>query len=260
MNYKHKVSLTLIVFVIFITVCEERLNKALYQPVLPPVPYHWLQVLGEPHWRLKWLEEDGNWQTREVAPYKLPPGIAFVPGWTTPVFAWPYWPDRAIPPGAMRPSGALFPWDAANGRITLCWQGGVDAFFWKALAAAERTTGASSSRFPWHFAWPAFRALFESEIISEAVRGDPWLADWLEIARRTVQSGFDRRRIVARPVTEIAIPDLDGFWVGSSPFAQPLLAPPGGPLVINAADKAGTWVSIDSILKSSSSGWVLIRE
>jgi len=260
MKYKHRLSCGLIGFAVFLTACGEGLNRASYQPVLPPMPSHWREVLGEPHWRLQWLEDGGVWQTLALKPDNEPQGIPIIPEWTTPVLAWPYWPERGLLPGAMRPAGALFPWDASGGRVNLSWKGGIDAFFWQELAIAERNTQAVGGRIPWYFAWPRFRELFESENISEAVRYDPWLADWREISRRTVQSGFDRRRITTRQVTEIAIPDLDGFWIGSSPFAAPLEVAPGGPLVVNAADTPDTWVSSEGILKGSKSGWVLIRE
>jgi hypothetical protein len=125
--------------------------------------------------------------------------------------------------------------------------GGVDAFFWK-------------ERLPWYFDWPRFRGLFEGEAINEIVRQDPWLADWRDISRRTVQSGFDRRRIVPRVLTKLSIPGLDGYWIGSSPFAEPLETEEGGPLLLMVTDVPDTWVSSGAVLKCSTSGWVIIRD
>jgi len=257
---KCRLSLGAIVLAVFIASCGGDLNQASYRPLLPLIPDHWQEILGEPHWKLEWLEEGGVWQKWEGAPGSEPPDISLVAEWTTPILAWPFWPERNLLPGAMRPSGALFPWDASGGTLKLSWKGGVDAFFWNELAIAERSTLAASGRLPWYFAWPRFRELFESENISEAVRQDPWLADWQDISRRTVQSGFDRRRIAARSSTELAIPGLDGVWIGSSPFAEPLNAEPGEALIVNAADAPDTWVSTGAVLKCSTSGWVVIRE
>jgi len=160
----------------------------------------------------------------------------------------------------MRPAGALFPWDATGSRLKLSWAGGVDAFFWKELAAVERVTTAAEGRLPWYFDWPRFRELFAGDVLSEAIREDPWLANWRDISQRTVQSGFDRRRIAARAFTELAIPDLGGYWINSSPFAEPLEAKPGGPLIVNAANVPDTWVSSGAVLKCSTAGWVVIRD
>jgi len=156
----------------------------------------------------------------------------------------------------MRPSGALFPWDISGGKLIFSWEGGVDALFWKELALAERSSSAAAGRLPWYFDWPRFRELFQSENISELVRRDPWLADWKSIAQRTVQSGFDRRRIIPRSFTELVIPGLGGRWIGSSPFALPLDAPADGPLCLSAAGTPDTWVSTMGVLKCSSIGWV----
>ena len=253
-----KYRLSFVVLTLFILGCGGDLNQVSYQPVLPDMPPHWREVLGEPHWRLEWLEEGGVWQNWEGAPRSKPPGIPLISEWTTPVLAFPFWPERDLFPGAMRPAGALFPWDASGGMINLSWKNGVDAFFWKELAIAERTTQAADGRIPWYFAWPRFRELMESDNISEAVRNDPWLADWRNISQRVVQSGFDRRRIAERSFAEIVIPDLEGFWVGSSPFAEPLEAEPGEPLLVYAPDVPDTWVSSGAILKCSADGWVVI--
>ena len=256
---KYRLSFAVLVLAFFLAACGKDLNQTSYQAVLPDLPSHWLEVLGEPHWRLEWLEEGGIWQKWEGAVGSEAPGIPFISEWTTPVLAFPFWPERNLLPGVMRPAGGLFPWDAAGGRIKLSWKGGVDAFFWKELAIAERATPAAAGRIPWHFAWPRFRELLTDGNISETVRLDPWLADWRSISQRVVQSGFDRRRIVERPFTEIAIPDIEGVWVGSSPFAEPLKTEPGEPFTVNAPDVPDTWVSNEAILKCSADGWVIIN-
>ena len=243
--------------------CENAPIRPSYRPVLPELPEHWKEIpggLGPPHWRLEWIGEGGVWIERDVSPGQAAPDISLMPEWSTPVLAWPFWPDRELLPGMMRPAGAIFPWDACGQKLCVSWQGGVHAFFWKELALAARSSVPASAsearRLPWYFDWPRFRELLESENISEAVRKDLWLADWKFIAQRTVQSGFDRRRIVSKSFTELTIPGLGGRWIGSSPFALPLDAPEDGPLTIGISDTADTWVSSGGVLKGSRAGWV----
>ena len=59
-------------------------------------------------------------------------------------------------------------------------------------------------------------------------------------------------------INEMEIPDLEGRWAGSSPFAAMLEAPAGGPLNLEVTDAVGTWVSAMGILKCSSLGFVFI--
>ncbi|MCL2602172.1 MAG: hypothetical protein FWD91_05095 [Treponema sp.] len=239
--------------------CEHAAARVSYQPVLPELPEHWRGILGEPHWRLQWIGSGGVWHQRETAPGSALPEIALMAEWATPVLAWPFWPERGIPPGMMRPSGALFPWDVRGGDLHISWEGGVPAFFWKSFAQAERSaqpSTAAAKRLPWNFDWPRFRELLASENIPRAVRDDPWLADWAFIAARTLQSGFDRRRITSRTFTELAIPGADGRWIGSSPFAAPIDAQTDGTLVIGVSATADTWISSSGVLGASTSGWV----
>ena len=233
--------------------CENGPIHSSYQPVLPELPPYWKEILGEAHWRLEWIDKNGAWQEWEG---REAPEIPLPQEWATAVLAWPFWPAKDLIPGMMRPSGAIFPWDVFGDTLVLSWSGGVDALFWKEMAGAERTSTASEGRLPWYFDWPRFRELFESENIPENVRLDPWLPDWRTIAQKTVQSGFDRRRIVSRTFTERSIPGFGGLWVGSSPFAPPVFAPEEGPLLLKTTATPDTWVSAGGILKCSTTGWV----
>jgi len=238
--------------------CENGPVRSSYRLVLPELPPYWEEILGEARWRLEWVGDGGNWRVREIACGRDAPELPLVQEWTTPVLAWPFWPERGLLPGMMRPSGALFPWDCSGEKLKLSWKGGIDALFWKEFAAGDFSSDAAKKRYPWYFDWLRFRdLLYESGNIPEPVRLDPWLADWNSIAQRTVQSGFDRRRIVSRSFIELTIPGSGGRWIGSSPFAPPLDAPPEGPLVLPAADVPDTWVSSGAVIKCSKSGWVL---
>lgn len=236
--------------------CSESPVRSSYRPAFPVIPPEWYDILGEPYWRVEWLGESGVWREWEGAPESGPPEISLPAEWTTPVLAWPFWPARNLPPGIMRPSGALFPWDSDGEKLALSWKGGVPALFWKELVQADRSAPDASGRLPWNFDWPRFAELLESGSIPESVRENPWLADWREIGRKTVRSGFDRRRIVPRESSGITIPGMDGLWINSSPFAAPVAAREDGSLLVNAGDIADTWVSAGGVLKCSASGWV----
>ena len=241
-------------FLLLLPACKIGSIRSFYRPVFPELPAHWEKILGNPRWRLEWVDENGAWQEWEGVDA---PELSLIQEWTSPVLAWPYWPERDLIPGMMRPSGALFPWDVSGGSLVFGWKGGVEAIFWKELAMAERPTEASEGRLPWYFDWSRFRELLESVNIPDKVREDLWLADWKDIAVRTVMSGFDRRRIVSRSFSELVIPDIGGFWAGSSPFAPAFEAPAEGPLKLSVAETPDTWVAVEGILKCSVAGWVL---
>jgi len=241
-----------------LTACGDSFAHSSCRLLLPELPPHWEEILGEAHWRLEWVSGEGSWREKDVSGGGELPDLPLIQEWTTPVLAWPYWPERDLLPGTMRPCGALFPWDASGGTLTLSWRGGVDASFWKELAAADFSSEAAKKRFPWYFDWLRFRdLLYESGNVPEPVSLNPWLADWKSIAGKTVESGFDRRRIVSRKFTDLAVPGPGGRWIGSSPFAPPLDASPDGTLLLPAADIPDTWVSSGAVLKCSKSGWVL---
>ena len=178
--------------------CKNDLMRSSYKPVFPDLPSHWDEILGEAHWRFEWVDENGSWQWWESQKSGEAPDLSISHEWTIPVLAWPFWPERDLIPGMMKPAGALFPWDAAGEKLVLSWKAGVEAVFWKEMILAERPTDASAERLPWYFDWMRFRELLESENIPSNVRQNLWLADWKSIAQKTVLSGFDRRRIVSR--------------------------------------------------------------
>ena len=254
---KYRFFAAAIVSLILMASCEDGPISSSYRAVLPELPRHWEEILGEAHWHFEWIGEDGGRLEKETASGREAPDLSLMQEWTTAILAWPFWPERDISPGVMRPAGALFPWDSSGGKVTLSWKGGVDAVFWNELAVADRPTTAAQGRLPWYFDWPRFRDLvYESGTVNDAVREDPWIADWKSIAQKTVQSGFDRRRIVSVKFTALSIPGFGGRWIGSSPFAAPLDADPDGPLYLSVTDTPAAWISCGGILKCSTAGWV----
>ena len=220
-----------------------------YRPSLPALPAAWEEILGEPLWRLEWIDGDGREEVCEGPGAGLPE-LSLMQEWSSPVIAWPYWPAKKLFPGDMKPAGAIFPWDVSDGCIVLGWNAGVDAFFWRKLAA-----GADGSKPPWYFDWPRFRELFQGAVLDEAVCLDPWRVDWEALAVKTLESGFNRSRVKPQTVTELAIPGLGGFWIGSSPFAPPLDFPPGGPLTLPSGEAVETWASLEGILRCGGGIW-----
>ena len=98
----------------------------------------------------------------------------------------------------------------------------------------------------------------ESEDIPGEIRQNPWLANWSSIAERTVESGFDRRRIRAETMTEIAISCPGNLWAASSPFAEPIMVSPGELLVLPVKESPDTWVSRSGMLRCHMEAWIFI--
>jgi hypothetical protein len=246
----------LIISLVVLAGCEQGFVNTTYNPLLPSLPVAWEGILGKPHWRLEWAE-NGNWVSWEGKTGF--PQISPDEEWTSPLLAWPFWPEKAIPPGLMYPAGALSPWDISGKSLVLSWKAGVDALFWQKLSENEETQQKSGTpRLPWFFDWPRFRELMESEDIPLEVRKDPWLADWSSIAQKTVESGFDRRRIKAEPRTEISIPWHDDFWISTNPFVEPISLRPGQALVIPVKGTPETWLSSSGLLRCHKEAWIFI--
>ena len=234
-------------------------NGSRYTPKLPDLPHAWKSLLGNPHWQIEWFDVEGRKRTAILSG-----GDSleiFLPGTlASPVFALPFWPEKDIVPGVFRPAGAIFPFDVSDGRLVLSWQGGVDAVFFMELARAANgglsPSGSAALRLPWNFNWPRFRRLFDDPTLNDQVRADPWLADWPDIAERTLRSGFDRRRLVPETRTDLELPLAQGPWIGASPFAAPLVFEAGPVFPVRAATSADTWVSAGGVLRANLASWV----
>jgi hypothetical protein len=229
-----------------------------YRLILPGLPPLWQAILGKPRWRLEWINPAGMAERFEGPEEAIPP-LALPEEWPNPVLAYPYWPEWDLSPGVLRPAGAIFPFDVESGaRLRLSWEAGVEAGFYFELArAAARSTAAARS--PDRFNWPRFRALLAGEDIPQQVRADPWLVDWAALAVRTVETGWDRRR-VRLPETaslDLVIPH-DGPWVGSSPFAAVENWDAGQSVTLEAGGNIDTYLSSGGMLRYGRGAWMWI--
>lgn len=235
--------------------CDSRIIPLSYVVDLPELPPAWVEVLGKARWRLEWIDGEGSPGIMENALQGQ--RISLLGEWAHPVLAYPYWPERGIPPGLMRPAGAVFPFDTVGGRIRLSWRGGVEAWFFKELAMAAGIENTGNFRLPQYFDWPRFSALLESPAVSEEVRRDPWAADWSSIARSTIKSGFDQRRLKGQSLAEIAIPiPQGGLWIGTSPFREARFYEDGEQAVFPAGDQIETCISTGGLLRFNKRTWV----
>ncbi|GHV44795.1 hypothetical protein AGMMS49546_29340 [Spirochaetia bacterium] len=252
--------------------CGNSLVDSRFVINFPELPPAWPELLGPPRWRVEWIGPAGNRESLETG---ASGGIEIniPPTQPSPVLAWPFWPARGpgIVPGSFRPAGAIFPFDAAGGRLNLSWQGGIDAFFYHALArasaqaaaqAADQAAGNGSSpdtglRVPQNFDWPRFRELFEDPGVSAEFRADPWTADWAAIAANVVKSGFDKRRFKPQAREELRVNVSRGPWIGTSPFAAPLLFEEDLPLFpVRPGTESDAWYSADGILRCAGTSWI----
>jgi len=216
---------------------------------LPEAPESWVSLLGQPHWRIEWIDPGGVKKIADVPPDS---GLKIeIPvEWSNPVTAWPYWPDHNLIPGLFKPSGAIFPFDAKDGNIFLSWEAGVDSiFYWELLLANEN----NYSRIPANFDWPRFRDLF----YTDRLNGDPWLVNWRSVAERTVSGNFDTRRLVPESAESRVIPvSSGGPWYGVSPFTEPLVFLEGELSVFPIRSGVNVWISSDGVLRINGNAWV----
>jgi hypothetical protein len=240
---------------LFIACDEDTVIPLSYNLRFPELPETWLEVLGKASWHIEWVDEDGVVKKSEIAAGGKASGIKIMMEWTTPVIAWPYWPEKGIRYGEIKPAGALFPLDASGSSVKLSWQGGVDAVFFWELAAAN-----NEKRLPYNFNWPRFRALFSDEELPTEVSKDPWLADWKAIAVKTAASGFDRRRIVAQKRSSRAFTaPADGPWIGISPFMRAENWMTGETFMIKVTDQVDSYFSSTGVLHCSHNTWNWLR-
>jgi len=246
----------LLIVSLYFTGCGDIFSSR-YFLTLPQAPEPWIYLMDEPNWRLEWLDKGGQRQIADILPGQNIE-IEFPVTWTNPVTAWPYWPAYNLPPGLFKPAGALFPFDVSGEYLRLSWEAGPDTVFYWELALAYKY---DDVKIPANFDWSRFRELFKGEILNEAVREDPWLIGWRSVAERTVDSNFDRRRLVPQAVESVVIPlDLlqkaNGPWFGGSPFAEPLFFVDVDSAVFPVRSGVNVWISAGGILRCTNQTWV----
>lgn len=234
--------------------CGDRFPSA-YDLELPKPPSQWVSLLGDPHWRVEWLNPNGEKQSADISPGG---GIAVeIPiTWANPVTAWPFWPSHNLIPGLFKPAGALFPLDVDGDSLRLSWEAGADTVFYWELALANK---GNMSRAPANLDWLRFRSLFKEGTLKEDVCKDPWLIDWRSAAEKTIASGFDRRRFISETPEKVNIPVFADLWYGASPFAEPLCFDKDeGKIPVFPVRSGGVnvWVSEEGILRVRGKVWV----
>jgi hypothetical protein len=247
--------------------CPDPVIPPNYRVSLPPIPQKWIETFGQPFWRLEWFDQEGRF-CRFEGPEAALPAIAIPQDRSNPVLAWPYWPARGVSPGLFYPAGGIFPYDAEGGsRLRLSWEGGVDARLYLDLAAAVMAAVAIATpdmeaavkRRPERFDWPRFRELLARGDIPEAVREDPWRADWGDIARRIAASGFDRRRIKDRDRKPLSVVvPAPGPWIPTSAFGPVQDWAAGTELILEAGENVETYFSKTGMLRYTQETWAWI--
>jgi hypothetical protein len=246
--------------------CRDPVIPQSYRLILPAVPPAWETILGPPQWRVEWIDPDGLLHSGE-GPEDALPEVNIPAEWASPVLAYPFWPDRGLTPGRMRPAGGLAPFDAQGGVLRLTWEAGPEAWFYRALASSlaaaasseEGLSAVEAERRPDRFDWPRFRNLLRSDDVPQEIQEDPWLAGWDTIAAKTVQSGFDRRRIQVRSGESLTISvPWPGPWAGSSPFAEIRFWNTGEIVTVEASAEADTLISAGGMLRYNINGTVRV--
>ncbi|MDR2177939.1 MAG: hypothetical protein LBP20_07875 [Treponema sp.] len=234
--------------------CDAGNGESPFLLELPSLPPSWTELLGPPRWLVKYYDGGGVEVILDIEGETAE--ISTLPSRPSPVSAWPYWPLRRLKPGDFRPAGAILPYGIngkTQGRISLSWQGGVEACFFEAMnRAALNNTGSPDIRRGEYFDWPAFQALFSDPAVPADFRSDPWRADWDAIAERTVRSGFRKRLLAVAEALPLAVPA--GSWVSPSPFAPTET----GTVKVRDGTTVQVWYSAGGILHCAGAAWILL--
>lgn len=216
----------------------------------PALPEGWAETLGDPDWRLEWTNDAGESRSSDLGPRPSSAALAWEAGAVSAVLAHPHWPRRSIGPGVFRPAGAVYPVDRSGEALPLTWTGGVAAWYYREM---ERAEGESRTR-PERFNWVRFYELLGGTELPERVAADPWTVDWRSVAEKTRASGFDRRRLVARPAAAaaVAVP-AGGPWICSSPFVGAAAWSAGSQVELQVEDEGACYACPSGLLRCTPS-------
>ena len=232
--------------------CGPKPMPGVYQLRFPSSPAPRKELLGESYWRLEYYDLKGNLRQKEFSVGNSSNvTIGVLQEWPNAILAWPYWPSHSLAAGVFYPAGAIFPLDTVGETIILSWEAGAEAYFYRELEKAqELNTG--TNRVPLYFDWKRFRSLLREDTTPKLM-DDPWLADWKDIAEKTVRSGFRQSyvREGAVKATNIIIPH-DGPWLSASPFRLPQFWTAGEEQTLFLSPRAETLVCPGGKLSVSS--------
>ncbi|MDR2553746.1 MAG: hypothetical protein LBD31_11365 [Treponema sp.] len=234
--------------------CGDSPLRDRYLVLLPSLPPPQRDLLGNPWWRLEWYDSEGNRRFMEIRGTEAE--VSVFSRWPNPVLARPFWPGRDLPPGFFYPAGGIFPFDVSGGTLALSWKAGPEAVFYEELAEAQSLPGADPHRHPQFFDWPRFRRLLRQEG-PEALRTDPWLADWKDAAVKTALSGFKKSMVKAERRIPVAVEIPGGGpWLELSPFAEAAFWETGTEVSLALSARPVRYVSPGGILTLSIHGRV----
>jgi hypothetical protein len=245
-----------------LTGCDDKISAERFPVRVPALPEAWaaaLEGLGPPHWRFVWNDADGLLARADTGP-GYGAALSLPHEWASAVLAFPFWPEQGIMPGMLRPAGAIFPFDESGGTLRLSWEAGPTALYYRRMAAGLPE---DTKRRPEYFDWPRFQALLSSGELAEELTRDPWLADWDYVAQKTLESGFDKRRIKPKKTGECRIKAADlpaaaalETWYGASPFSGPVEMAEDGSLAFPAGENLETFVSRAGMIRLNDKGWM----
>jgi hypothetical protein len=248
--------LTVLAFALQLACCGD-ICPSRYNLELPNPPESWVSLLGQPCWRIEWIDQNGENRTAELKPgqnLEIELQVTCI----NPVIALPYWTEHNLPPGVFMPAGALFPFDVEKDAIRLSWSAGYDVIFYRELAIFANIDK-NPTKIPANFDWIRFRELFQSDDLGEAVRKDPWLVNWSFVAEKTISGNFDKRRLVPEKTEQKTIPVPYGFWYGTSSLADPLFFENNAVVSFPVRPGVNVWVSSNGILQVNGNVWMLTK-
>jgi hypothetical protein len=263
--FRVRITLILAIAALNLSACSDPVLPEAYRVNFPALPSHWADVLGPAEWQLSWLNPEGRVETRNL-PANGAAEITLSSRSPAMILAWPLWPERDLPAGIMRPAGAIYPYDAGEGAVNLKWEAGPEAWLFLLMAAQTSSPASAEDKAipaknrAWNFNWPRFRELLASEDIPVEVREDPWLADWRTVAKKTLESGFDRRRIKAPAASPLSLTvPADGPWFGASPFSPVYQWQAGETPQFAAGSEAQTLVCPSGQIRCAAGVWMWVE-